>query len=1218
MNNGSSSNDEIPQCPHCRADNPRGVDSCAACGRSIADGEWMSGTLLDFETVDAPLMDSNQETSPEVKPEAPPAEVAVSSAILQPGVTLGDRYRIEEGLGLGGMGAVYRAIDLELDRVVALKVIRPHLADDPSVLQRFKQEIILAREVTHRNVVRIFDIGQAGDTRFISMEYVDGIDLLGLLKERGVLPAEEAIEIIEQVCLALEAAHQQGVVHRDLKPANIMIDSDGRVVVMDFGIARSLEVSGMTQTGSLIGTPDYMSPEQVKGEPVDSRSDIFALGIIFYQLLTGEIPYKGETPMAAMYTRTQERAAPVRDLNPDLPGFLGDVVHRCLEIPVHKRYQSAREILQDLAVWRGGSTHMTTGPTMRGLMSTTTVARNRLRFVAIGAVAAVLVAVVTAGVFWFRGRTPAAEGEGAAAVVPTEVVSLAILPFQNASDDAELSWLGPGLAEMLRTDVGQTASLRTVSSDRLHQVLKDLRIVPDTSLDEVTLRRVAEFTNADTVVWGQFIKFGEQIRIDATVRDFERHRTATLKAEAANEQQLLRVVQELAQGVRDNLALSRNAVREAEHQAFIPSASSMVALRHYTEGLELMRQGNNLDAVTAFETAVEGDPEFALAHSKLAQAYLFLGRGQKAEDSSRQAVELAADLPDQERYLILAGHARVENDFDAGIDAYQNLLDTRPTDPELHYELGALHEAQGMFDEAREHYQATLEADPQNVTGQLAMGRVLIRSGMLQDSLAPLNQALSLAIQVDNKEARANSLQALGIAYRYLGRPEEALRNFEESLAIKRDIGDRRGVAASLSEIAYIQNISNQPDAARASYQEALQIRRDIGDDRGVGRVLLNLGDLELGRANFDEALARTREALRIQIETGDEWSQAGSLHNIGAIYDQKGEYSESLVYYQRALEIRERLGNPAHIADVQHNLAVTYTILGRYEQAQNHYLRALEQRRADRDELGVAIESFSLGKVFRYQGRYAASLASIEESLRIFRRLEETGRWYVEALADHGNALSLLARFDEAAPVLEEALSLAREQEETALVAQALKFLGDRLFYMADFGAAREPYGRAEEAAKESGNPYVVLAVRVDIARNELMSDNAARAVPILEATVGEAQSRGAAYLVTRCTISLSSAQLANGLIEEAETGLRRALREAENMGASPLVAESHHLLAEALRSAGNDEDAERQAEKAVQILDEIREEAGSDDLLRRTDLSPIAGNLAAIRGSR
>jgi tetratricopeptide (TPR) repeat protein/predicted Ser/Thr protein kinase len=1225
-----SSNGEVMQCPHCRAENPAGTEVCVGCGQSIADEEWMSGTLLDSETIDAPPTDSEQATSLTID-EAPaesqqvtsktidsqvvPAEgVAVPTPVgtaapgaHEPGSVLGDRYRIDEFLGFGGMGSVYKAFDLELEREVALKVIRPHMADDPNVLARFKQEIILSREVTHRNVVRIFDLGQADDTRFISMEFIEGTTLHGLLKERGPLPAEEAIEIVEQVCLALDAAHQQGVVHRDLKPANIMIEPGGRVVVMDFGIARSLESSGMTQTGALLGTPDYMSPEQVKGESVDARSDLFALGIIFYQLLTGELPYKGNTPMAAMYTRTQKRAAPVRDLKPDLPGFLGDVVGRCLEIPVHKRYQSAREVLQDLAIWRGGSTHMTIGPTMRGMMPTTTVAKKRVRLAAVGAVAAVVVAVMAAGVFWLRGRAPSAEGEGGAAVVPTEVVSLAILPFQNASGDAEMAWLGSGLAEMLRTDVGQTPSLRTVSSDRLHQVFRDLRIAPDTSLEEVTLRRVAEFANADTVVWGQYLKFGEQIRIDATVRDFERHQTATLKAEAANEQQLLRAVQELAQGVRDNLALSRKAVKEAEEQAFIPSAGSMVALRHYTEGLEFMRQGNNLDAVTAFETAVEGDPNFALAHSTLAQAYLNLGREQMAEEASRTAVDLSDDLPQQERFLIMAQNARVESDYEAGVDAYQNLLRTRPADAELNYQLALLYEDQGSFESAREYISRALETDPQNISAQLALGRVLYRSGQPEDALTPLNQALSLAIQVDNQEARANVLQALGNVYRRLRRLDEALKNLEESLEIKRAIGDPRGVSASLSGIGYIQDLSGDADAARASYQEALQISREVGDDVGVGQVLLALGDLERIRANYEEALQYTKEALRVQIEAGDQRSQAQSLNNIGTIYHARGEYGEAIVYYERALEVREQLGQQGSVADTLHNIAETYLYMGNHDKSVDNYMRALEVRREEADEFGAGIESYSLGRVYGLQGRYGAALASMESALETFRRIGESGLWYVDVLAGYGNALSLLGRFDEAAPVLDEALELARGLEDDAQIAQVLTYQGDRLLYVADFDAARTLYAEAESSATASGDPYLVLAARSNIARNDLMRGSASPAAPLLEALVEEAQSSGATYLGTRCTICLSSAQLSNGQAAEAEKNLRRALREAENMGAEPLVAQSHHLLAEALRAQGNQADAGRHLAKAAESIARIREEAASDGPLRRADLEPI-----------
>src|SRR4029077_13543327 len=178
-----------------------------------------------------------------------------------------------------------------LERLVALKLIRPDLASHPEILRRFKQELVLAREVTHRNVIRIFDLGQAQGIKFITMEYVEGKALRGLIHEKEKLSTEEAVPIVLQITAALDAAHTAGVAHRDLKPQNVMVDKDGRVYVMDFGIARSLEAPGMTQTGALMGTPEYMSPEQAKGEKVDARSDLFALGIIFYEMLTGISPF---------------------------------------------------------------------------------------------------------------------------------------------------------------------------------------------------------------------------------------------------------------------------------------------------------------------------------------------------------------------------------------------------------------------------------------------------------------------------------------------------------------------------------------------------------------------------------------------------------------------------------------------------------------------------------------------------------------------------------------------------------------------------------------------------------------------------------------------------------------------------------------------------------------------------------------------------------------
>ncbi len=268
---------------------------------------------------------------------------------VEPGMILGERYEILKRLGEGGMGAVYKARDTELDRLVAVKVIRPELAGHPDILRRFKQELILARQVTHKNVVRIFDLVTADGRKFITMDFIEGRDLRTILNERGKLPPAEAVPIAQQICRGLEAAHLENVVHRDLKPQNIMVDASGRVWLMDFGLARSMELAGLTRTGVLMGTPDYMSPEQARAEKVDARSDLFSLGIIFYEVLTGQLPFQADTLMAKLLQRTQQKAAPAIAVDPTIPQHLSDVVSKCLEPDVAKRYQNVSEILHDLS-----------------------------------------------------------------------------------------------------------------------------------------------------------------------------------------------------------------------------------------------------------------------------------------------------------------------------------------------------------------------------------------------------------------------------------------------------------------------------------------------------------------------------------------------------------------------------------------------------------------------------------------------------------------------------------------------------------------------------------------------------------------------------------------------------------------------------------------------------------------------------------------------------
>src|SRR6267378_865575 len=519
---------------------------------------------------------------------------------LQTGDVLGGRFEILDVLGEGGMGTVYKAIDREVDHVVALKLIRPEMAAHPAILARFKQELLTARQVTHKNVIRIHDLSEVDGVKFITMEFVEGCDLRQLLLDNGKLPPEQAVEIIRQVCLALEAAHSVGVIHRDLKPQNIMQDKQGRILVMDFGLARSLESGGMTQSGALLGTIEYMSPEQAMGAHLDGRSDLFSLGLIFYELLTGKMPYKADTAMASLLKRNQERAIPAAELDASIPKVLSDIVGKCLERDLSVRYQNAKEILSDLDAWEGKQ------PTLASVVRPITAPPREVpwKWIATGALALALVI----GGWAMRGRL-AAKPASTAPAGPE--VSLAILPFRNGSGDSKLDWLGSTLADMLSTEVGQSAHLRTISPDRLQQVLTDLHVTPATAIDPTMVGRIAEFSNADTVVWGQYARFGDQIRIDGTLQDLKHNRSEPLKIEAASEKEIPKTVAGLAELIRTKLAVSPDVMKELKASSFQPSSKSLPALREYNQGAQLLRDGKNIEAAKMFQAASQDDPQFA-------------------------------------------------------------------------------------------------------------------------------------------------------------------------------------------------------------------------------------------------------------------------------------------------------------------------------------------------------------------------------------------------------------------------------------------------------------------------------------------------------------------------------------------------------------------------------------------------------------------------------
>jgi tetratricopeptide (TPR) repeat protein/tRNA A-37 threonylcarbamoyl transferase component Bud32 len=1112
----------------------------------------------------------------------------------------GSRYHIIRLLGSGGMGSVYQAWDKELEVAVAIKVVRPEAMTDPAaakeIEKRFKRELLLARQVTHRNVVRIHDIGEIDGIKYITMPYVQGSDLATVLKREGRMPVARALSIARQVASGLVAAHEANVVHRDLKPANIMIDAEDHALITDFGIARSTAGEKgftMTAAGVVIGTMAYMAPEQARGAAVDQRADVYAFGLILRDMLLGSRDGGATTEFAELMSRMKAPPPPMRERDATIPEPLDEIVTRCLQPDPADRYQTSAGLLEELERVAGGER----GEPARQETAPRPAPAARWPSRWLLAAAAVLLVAGAAGFGawqWYRASRDRVIGATGPAV------SLAVLPFRNASGDPTLDSLGTSLSEVLATDLGETSQIRTIPSVRLREVLRDLRVDPD-------------FATAQTILWGQYVKFGEEIRIDATLQNLQEQKTTPLKATAVNQAALLAAVGQLAGSVQQALAAgSSDVLSQLKSSAWRPSTQSFEALRLYNDGLNLARDGNHQAAQKQFETAIGEDTNFALAYSALAETYANLGDDTKAEQQSRRAMDLSQSLPAQERYLIAAAHFRLTNDTAKGIETYEKLLTVSPSNARIQFDLGRLYEQTGDLAKAQERFAKAISLDPKHVEGLTAVGRIAIKRGDPKAALQPLNNALSLSIQLGNDAARANVLQAIGVAYKRLGQPVEALKQYQESLAIKRRLGQKRGMAASLREIAQIQESLGNPHEAVRSYNEALALQRELSDRSGTSLTLIGLGGLlneALGRP--DEALPHFREALSLTREDGDRSGEALALNNIGVAYLAKGEYSEAQTYFERALDIREQLKVPGETADTLHNLGETYSKMGKYDQALARYLKALDARRADGDAPTAAKESYSIGTIFDYQGRYGAAVTSKGEALKTFRDLKLSGSWLGEILSGLGYSLALSGRADEASKNLGEALAVAQELKHAGLTAQVLRFQAESAYFRGDPAGAARLAGEAVQASSRGSDRSLDLWARF-VAASISAAAQPTRAAATHFAQLGrQAQTAGLAYLAVSCALQQADVLLRAGDHQQARARAEDTLARAETLGLRELRARSEYVLAAAMRLAG-DAQARRHYATALQALEGMAREDGSQKMLNRSDLKAIQAECA------
>jgi serine/threonine protein kinase/tetratricopeptide (TPR) repeat protein len=956
-------------CPECSYENPETSAVCVKC------------------TTPLPLADQTLATGGQGW-SVPAADGVVSNTALiqlSPGTSIGARYEIIRLLGQGGMGAVYQANDKELDRQVAIKVIRADMASNPEILRRFKQELILARQITHKNVIRIFDLGQAEGIKFITMEYIEGENLQGVLRRRKKLEPAEAANILAQVCRALEAAHNEGVIHRDLKPQNIMLDKSGRAYVMDFGIARSMLGVGMTQTGALIGTPDYMSPEQAKGQTLDARSDLFSLGIIFYEMLSGIVPFDADSVMGKLWKRTNEPARPLDELDKSVPKPLSDIVRKCLEIDPKKRYANAGELLHQIEMWQGpaAGTRVVTLPV--------SVLPSSAKWLAAG-----LGIIVLAGILYSRFRINPQPS------APHPPVTLLIADFDNKTGDSVFD----GTLEPMLGIALEGAPF--ISSLNRGQAKKDAaRLQPGAArLDASLAQLVARSEGVNAVVTGSITQAGSGYKVSVSALDPASGKPiVTEEKSAANKQDVLAAAGKLAESIRKGLGdTTPESAQQAAAETF--SAGSLEAAHAYAVGQDFQLAAKWDDALQAYAKAVELDPNLGRAYSGTAAIYAALGKREEAKKYYGLAMSHIDRMTDREKYRTRSGYYLLMRDQSKAMEELTALVTQYPADTAGHANLALAYFLGRDMKKALEEQKRALVVSPHSVLQRNNYSMYALYDGDFDTALKEaqsilqenpkFDQALRTSALAElglghNAESQAYyeklqdvspygaSIAATGLAdvAQYEGKLSDAVGILEKAIANDLTSKDAESAADRTATLALVQLTLGKTQEALASASKASANSKDPG-------VIYRAAQVYIAAGQDAKALQLVAPlSQRLQTEP-----QVYAKLIAGEAQLKKGNARDALNAFQEAQKLADTwLGH--------FDMGRAYLDAGAFTEASSEFDICVKRRGEATSVFLDDVPSYHLlPPVYFYQGRAREGLNSpgAAESYKTFLSIKEKG----------------------------------------------------------------------------------------------------------------------------------------------------------------------------------------------------------------------------------